>query len=60
MHKGSTVYSVNLSPSFTRTLERLLTQPPAPAPAPTRPEDKAKIDQRGHELFRESKVKEIK
>lgn len=57
MHKGSTVYSVNLSPSFTRTLERLLTQPPAPATAPTRPEDKAKIDQRGHEVFRERRIK---
>jgi hypothetical protein len=50
MHKGSTVYSVNLSPSFTKTLERLLT-PSAPTATPTRPEDREKIDQRGHEVF---------
>jgi hypothetical protein len=59
MHKGSTVYSVNLSSTFTRTLERLLTQPPA-VTRPTGPEDKAKIDQRGHEVFRQAKIKESK
>jgi hypothetical protein len=55
MHKGSTVYSVNLSPSFAKTLERLLS-PSTPTPPPTRPEDREKIDQRGHELFRKMKV----
>lgn len=57
MHKSGTVVSVNLSSSFTRTLERLLTQPPAPVTRPTRPEDKAKIDQRGHEVFCERRIK---
>lgn len=56
MHKSGTVFSVNLSSSFTRTLERLLTQP-QPATRPTAPEDKAKIDQRGHEVFRERRIK---
>jgi hypothetical protein len=50
MHKGRTVYSVHLSPSFAKTLERLLS-PSAPTPTPTRPEDREKIDQRGHEVF---------
>lgn len=57
MHKSGTVFSVNLSSSFTRTLERLLTQPPAPMPRPTAPEDKAKIDQRGHEVFAARRIK---
>lgn len=56
MHKSGTVFSVNLSSAFTRTLERLLTQP-QPVTRPTAPEDKAKIDQRGHEVFAARRIK---
>ncbi len=50
MHKGSIVYSVNLSPSFAKTLERLLS-PSTPTPTPTRPEDAELVARNGHDVF---------